>query len=216
MAAPEHGQLLYVADPMCSWCWGFHPIIAAIHAEFGASLAPVLILGGLRPWTRQALREADRAKLQEHWGHVAQASGQPFTTALIARSGFIYDTEPAARAVITAQSLHPGQGLAFLGTLQSAFYAQARDITDESVLADIAQELGHERANFAAMLASLEARAETIRHFQSALRMGVRGFPTLIAVDKNNAGEAICIGYAPLTEVRARLEAYLAKAGARA
>ena len=216
MGVPGHGQLLYIADPMCSWCWGFHPVIAAIHDEFAASFAPVLILGGLRPWTKHALSDADRAKLQEHWGHVAQASSQPFSSALITRSDFVYDTEPAARAVITAQSLHPGQGLAFLGALQSAFYADARDITREEVLADIAQELGHERADFAALLASLEARAETIRHFQSALRMGVRGFPTLIAVDKNNAGEAICTGYAPLSEVRARLEAYLVKTGARA
>lgn len=213
-AMPVDQQLLYVADPMCSWCWGFHPVITAIQAEFSNSFAPVLIMGGLRPWTKQALSDADRAKLLEHWGHVAKASGQPFTTELIARSGFVYDSEPAARAVVTAQSLYPGQGFAFLGAVQAAFYAQARDVTDESVLADIAQELGHDRTNFAAMLVSLEARQETIRHFQSALRMGVRGFPTVIAVDNDKSGEAICIGYAPLAEMRARLEAYLAKAGA--
>lgn len=204
-------QLLYVADPMCSWCWGFHPVMEAIRTEFSDRVQPVLIMGGLRPWTRHPMSDGDRAKLQGHWAQVASASGQPFDTALIARGGFVYDSKPAARAVVTAQSLQPGQGFAFMGAVQSAFYAQARDVTDDEVLADIAEEHGHDRANFAAALASLEARQETIHHFQAALRMGVRGFPTVIAARPDGAGEAITTGYADQAELRARLEAYLAK-----
>ncbi len=207
-------QLLYVADPMCSWCWGFHPVIEAIRTEFDTRIKAILVMGGLRPWTKQALREADRAMLREHWTHVAHASGQPFDPALIAQNSFVYDSEPAARAVVTAETFGPERGFAFMGALQLAFYGHARDITDEAVLADIAQEQGYDRAAFAAILTSLDARQETIRHFQSSLRMGVRGFPTLIALTASGTGEAISVGYAPLADIRARLEAFLAKPSA--
>ncbi len=27
--------MLYFADPMCSWCWGFSPVIDRVESEFG-------------------------------------------------------------------------------------------------------------------------------------------------------------------------------------
>ena len=33
-------HFLYVADPMCSWCWGFSPVIDKIDETFGET-APV-------------------------------------------------------------------------------------------------------------------------------------------------------------------------------
>ncbi len=32
-----HPHLVYVADPMCSWCWGFSPVIDAIRERFGST-----------------------------------------------------------------------------------------------------------------------------------------------------------------------------------
>ena len=23
-------EIIYVGDPMCSWCWGFHPVLMAV------------------------------------------------------------------------------------------------------------------------------------------------------------------------------------------
>nr|MBA3324286.1 DsbA family protein [Paracoccaceae bacterium] len=51
MAASSQAHLLYVADPMCSWCWGFAPVIADIRAAFRDRLPLHLVMGGLRPGT---------------------------------------------------------------------------------------------------------------------------------------------------------------------
>ena len=40
-------QLIYFADPMCSWCWGFSPAMEAVTAKYGDQLPVRLILGGL-------------------------------------------------------------------------------------------------------------------------------------------------------------------------
>ena len=49
-------HLVYFADPMCSWCWGFAPVINAIRGRYGERLPVRLIVGGLRPGTTEPMR----------------------------------------------------------------------------------------------------------------------------------------------------------------
>jgi len=41
-------QFVYFADPMCSWCYGFAPVIAALAERFEGRLGLQLVMGGLR------------------------------------------------------------------------------------------------------------------------------------------------------------------------
>ena len=47
-SSAEKPHLLYVADPMCSWCYGFSPVIGAVAGHFGDRLPVRLLMGGLR------------------------------------------------------------------------------------------------------------------------------------------------------------------------
>ncbi|MFQ5523922.1 MAG: DsbA family protein, partial [Acidimicrobiia bacterium] len=38
-------KLIYVGDPMCSWCWGFAPEIEDLADEYPVEV----VVGGLRP-----------------------------------------------------------------------------------------------------------------------------------------------------------------------
>jgi len=96
-------HLIYFADPMCSWCWGFAPVIEAIRQRFGDALPIRLMMGGLRPGTTKPLDEAGKRTIREHWEHVHEATGQPFDFRFFEREGFIYDTEPASRAVVVVR-----------------------------------------------------------------------------------------------------------------
>ena len=40
--------LWYIADPMCSWCWGFAPTIKEIRLNYSEKLKIKLVMGGLR------------------------------------------------------------------------------------------------------------------------------------------------------------------------
>ena len=61
-------QLIYFADPMCSWCYGFSPVVRAMRQRFGEVLPMRLIMGGLRPGTADPMPEAARRNLVRHWG----------------------------------------------------------------------------------------------------------------------------------------------------
>ena len=174
-------HLIYFADPMCSWCWGFAPVIADLREAHGGNLPIRLVMGGLRPGTDKPMPEHAKADTRTHWEHVHEASGQPFDYTFFDRQGFVYDTDPAARAVVIARRRGPDFALAYLIHVQEAFYAQNRDVTDPAVLADLATDLGIDREEFLTALASEEAKNETWSDYAISRGAGVTGFPTLIA-----------------------------------
>lgn len=208
MSAPH---LLYFADPMCSWCWGFSPTVTAIEARFGAALPIRLVLGGLRPGVTNPMRERDRDVTRSHWEHVRDASGQPFDFAFFARENFVYDTEPAARAVVVLRRRGQEAGLAVLKRLHRAFYAENRDVTDTPELTAVAGELGFDPETFRADFESAEAIEETRRDFAFSQSVGVRGFPTLIAGSGRDKSYALVTnGYQPPQPILHALEGWVA------
>ena len=208
-------HLVYFADPMCSWCWGFSPVLRAIGDRFGTSLPMRLVLGGLRPWTRQAMDARDRVDVRSHWEHVHQASGQPFDFAFFDRSRFVYDTEPASRAVVVLRRRGMQTALAGLQRIQHAFYAQNQDVTEVETLVALAAELGVDAQTFRREFASEEAMRETRADFAIAQQAGVRGFPTLIAGSAGDDRYALIThGFQPAQRIIPAIERWLGQADA--
>jgi len=192
---PTLPTLWYFADPMCSWCWGFSPVITRIREEMEGRARVALVLGGLRPGTTEAVSDQQRAETLHHWHEVHRLTGQPFRFEDAMPEGFVYDTEPACRAVVTAGELAPAGLLAFFKSVQSAFYEHGRDVTLSSVLTALAVEAGMDEAQFSTRFASEELRDRTWRHFRQTRQAGVRGFPTLIWQHDEQV-QVLCQGYA--------------------
>jgi putative protein-disulfide isomerase len=129
-------KLIYVADPMCSWCYGFGKEMTALTAAH-PELPLEIIVGGVRAGATDVLDNAGKQFRLGHWERVEQNSGLPFNrAAFLALEKFVYDTEPICRAVVTARRLAPEADLlAVFRALQRAFYVDGRDTTDGSVLA---------------------------------------------------------------------------------
>ncbi|MDP1927276.1 MAG: DsbA family protein [Thiobacillus sp.] len=200
--------LWYFADPMCSWCWGFSPVMEAVREAYHERLKIALVLGGLRPGTHTPMTAAARDDILHHWHQVHARSGQPFQFDGALPDGFIYDTEPASRAVVTAGGLNPTQIFAMFKAIQTAFYAEGRDVAQPAVLAELAAGLGIDTAAFLNAFDSDAARAKTQAHFMQARKAGARGFPTLI-LQRGEQIDRIADGYLPLDTVRTELDRLL-------
>ncbi|HUQ27222.1 MAG TPA: DsbA family protein [Usitatibacter sp.] len=171
-------QLVYIADPMCSWCYGFGPELAKLLARHPEAEVD-LVMGGLRPFNTQPATQEFRDMLRGHWRHVSTASGLPFSESALDRPGFVYDTEPACRAVVTARSIDAPNALAYMKAVQLAFYRDRRDATRGDELADIAAECGFDRDTFLMRFDSQPMRDATRADFARTQSLGVGGFPTL-------------------------------------
>lgn len=205
----DQRRLVYFADPMCSWCYGFAPVISALARHFGERLPVEIVMGGLRPGTTAPMTGADKDYIRGAWARVAQATGQPFDPAFFARESFVYDTEPACRAVVSARRLDPALALGFKERVSKAFYAANRDVTQATTLAAIAAETGIDARRFAAEFDSSEARNETFRDFLKAQELGIRGFPTVLAGSAADGFAVLTNGYRPLDGLIEALENWL-------
>ena len=203
-------RLLYFADPMCSWCYGFSPVISALADRFEGRLALHIIMGGLRAGNTEAMGLEDKQYIRDAWKHVATATGQPFDMGFLGREGFVYDTEPACRAVVTARRLLPKLTLPFMARVQQAFYAENRDMTAADEIAAVAEEAGFDRAQFSAAFVAPETHNETFRDFLTAQELGIRGFPTLIAGSEDKGYALLTNGYRPFEDLAGPLERWLA------
>jgi putative protein-disulfide isomerase len=202
-------HLLYVADPMCSWCWGFAPVISAL-ADACAGRAQVrLVMGGLRAGETRPLSARAKAEIRLHWEAVRATTGQPFEFAFFDRDAFVYDTAPACRAVVVVRSLLPDRTLDYFTAIQRAFYVENRDVTAVATLAELARPFGIDPDEFARRFAE-PAAAEAMRaHLRLKDTLAVAGFPTVILHDEGGF-TGLTTGYQPLEDLLPALERWLA------
>lgn len=192
-------SLIYIADPMCSWCYGFAPELATLRQGI-PELPLQIIVGGLRAYNKKVIDDDLRTTLKTHWKHVAEASGLAFSDRAIAASDFIYDTEPACRAVVTARALSPANVLVVFHAIQHAFYAEGMDVTNPEVLAQVASSaltkagVAINAATFRTHWEAPETIRATAEDFAQVRRWEVSGFPTLI-LERDGALDLVCSGF---------------------
>ena len=203
--------LIYVTDPMCSWCWGFAPVLRALIDQTG--LPVEVMLGGLAagPSARSMTPEV-RAELTEQWSTVERQTQQSFnTTALDERpADWRYDTLVPCMSVVAVRAQAPSSALDAVEALQKAFYLQGQDITDASVCADVLSALVPDPSQLRDDLNSDALVEATVQEFASARELGVAGFPTVI-VRAGNEWALAAQGWAPEGALIPGLRAWLAE-----
>lgn len=201
--------LWYVADPMCSWCWGFSPVIKSIKEKYSNELNISLLLGGLQPGTTAPISDDSRNEIFHHWREVHKRTKQAFIFDDALPEGFVYDTEPPSRAVLAVSEIKPEQTFSFFHALQEAFYAKKMDITKEDILINLAGKFEVEPDDFRKHFQSDAIKNKTKAHFQRARQAGIRGFPTCV-LQNNTEHKLLSSGYRDLSELEPEIDTWLA------
>ncbi len=180
MSAPESTgtsspQLLYIADPMCSWCFAFAPILQRVREDLVDGVQFRLILGGLAEDDEEPMSAETSEYIRGAWRSIEARTPVRFNWEYWERCTPRRSTWPACRAVLAAGV----RGEEMFEAIQQAYYQGARDPSDLGVLADIAEELGFARQPFAIAIQSPEMRRELLSQFEQRRQIGARAFPSI-------------------------------------
>ncbi len=179
-------ELIYVGDPMCSWCWGLSPDLIRLRDHYrGKEISYRVLVGGLRPGGGDPWNEDMKNFLRAHWGHVTERSGQPFGYALMEMDVFNYDTEPSCRAIVAARPQVKDQEMEFFEEVQRKFYVRSEDPKNVSFYEEICQKFQTDFEEFKARFESEEVKNETAGEFELNRKWGVRGFPSVILLHQD-------------------------------
>ncbi|MFT7481048.1 MAG: putative protein-disulfide isomerase [Gammaproteobacteria bacterium] len=198
---------MYVTDPMCSWCWGFAPVVEALESETG--LPARLVMGGLAADSDAPMPEETQRYVRSAWDAVERTTGARFNHDFWTRCKPRRSTYPACRAVLAAAGQGPTAGRAMFEAIQRAYYLDARNPSDLSTLDALAAGLVPpiDREQFADDLRSSLIDQRLHADLDEARSLGASSFPTLLLL--SDELHVIASGWNSLPECRSRLQGLL-------
>ncbi|GIU53885.1 DsbA family protein [Shewanella sp. KT0246] len=177
----DSARLIYVYDPMCSWCWGYRPTWLALQQQLTAQLPELIIeyrLGGLAPDSDVAMPKDMQQFLSQTWHKIASQLGTEFNYDFWQDCQPRRSTYPACRACLIAREY--GLEQAMILAIQQAYYLQAKNPSDNDTLINAAVSIGIEQAAFTERLLSEEVNLDLISELEVVHQLPVRGFPSLV------------------------------------
>ncbi|MCZ6604133.1 MAG: DsbA family protein [Alphaproteobacteria bacterium] len=201
-------EIIYIGDPMCSWCYGFAPVIQTLYAKYREKIDMRVVVGGLRVGPEHVVDEQRVTFLREHWQEVSERTGQNFSMGILDKTGWSYDTEKPCRAVVVMRHLSPDNVFTYFGAIQSNFYLNNHDPAPVATYADEAVKFDVDRAEFIALYEDPKTVDETMQDFAWSAQIGIRGFPSVLFRDGEKLS-ALTLGYQPLEALEAPFRAWL-------
>lgn len=184
MSMQAQNKLIYVGDPMCSWCYGFAPQLDQLITQYQGTLELELVTGGLRPYNQQSIQEL-KEFLRVHWQEVHNQTQQAFNYDMLDRTDLLYDTEPACRAVVVVRTMAPAKEFDFFRLIQKAFYAENKYLGEVASYYSILNDLDIDKKIFEEKFLSVEYKALVKKDFERAAALGVGGFPSVLLQTKD-------------------------------
>lgn len=210
-------ELIYIGDPMCSWCWGTEKTIKELRKRsMEKGLTFRLVAGGLRIGNKNNWDKEFKSFLLTHWEDVHEKTGQSFGYKLFERDEFIYDTEPSCRAVVVARSFlgddkNDEKLLNFFTSAQKKFYVDNEDPNHIEFYESLCEKIAIPFKEFKAKFESQEYKDATMDEFKLNRSWGISVFPSF-ALKHNGKIKIIGTGAVNIDEFMLDLERALAKA----
>lgn len=177
--------LTYLYDPLCGWCYGAAPALAAlVEAGYDVTMLPsgLFVSPG---------RTMDASFATYAWNadqRIARMTGQVFSAAykenVLGRPHAPFDSTPATLALTAVAAEDPAREPAALAAFQRVRFIDGGDACDPAVLAAVLRGLGLPEAAARAAAPDQALAAATAARIDAAHRLmtrfGLNGVPALV------------------------------------
>jgi putative protein-disulfide isomerase len=182
-----NSTLIYVHDPMCSWCWGFEKVRQQLFDSLKGQINIRSLVGGLAIDSNEAMPKEMQVFLQDTWRKIEHSiPGTVFNFAFWSDCEPRRSTYPSNRAVIAARLQGEHFDELMTKRIQQAYYEEARNPSDNSVLIELADDIGLNINIFTAALNSEKIQQLLLEEIQLTRALGVNSFPSLMVENEGN------------------------------
>ncbi|SIS89822.1 DsbA family protein [Neptunomonas antarctica] len=202
-------QLLYIMDPMCSWCWAFSPTLQTIEQTF-PDLPIQYVVGGLAPDTDDLMPQEQQDMIRSIWQQIEARTETVFNYDFWTLCSPRRSTWRACRAILVAEQLKPGSAGVMAKAIQQAYYLVAKNPSDRETLIALAETLNINTTEFSALLDAPSTQQQFDDNLMLSRQLDVSGFPALRLLNQDKAIR-ISDGYSGPDAIIERLHAAIAK-----
>ncbi|WP_394131514.1 DsbA family protein [Shewanella maritima] len=197
-------RLLYVLDPMCSWCYAFQPELEALLAAHPTANIE-WIMGGLAPDSQHPMDDSLKQTIASYWHQIESKTQVSFNHDFWHLNTPYRSTYPACRAVISAEQLLPNSAQIMVKAIQSVYYLDAKNPSLEATLINCANAIGLDENQFVEVFKSDETEQHLQQHLQLTRQLQVRGFPALFYIDEENRAHPVAMGFSQFADLERNL-----------
>lgn len=199
--------LIYVYDPLCSWCYGFHPVMKKLERRFQDRLNIRVIPGGLAigenaqtildgyPTIKNTLEQVEKT--------TRVSFGENFSL-LVEEGSYVYDSEPACIAQTTINTLKPIHSLDFAGKLQNTLFRYGKNLNQPETFIELISDYDFSAERFFEVFKSDAIKRKTHQQFEWVQEQNASAFPTLLLEIGEETG-LMSKGYRPYDTLESHL-----------
>jgi len=185
--------LYYIHDPMCSWCYAFKPVLQQLQQQLPDNISLIPLLAGLAPDTEEPMAASMRRKLHQTWQQIQKK---------LPDTQFNFDfwhnwqqthprrsTYPACRAVLAAHSFDSNNDhyyRAMVSAIQTAYYQQALNPSENSLLLQLAIQIGLSEQAFKQQLIAEQTQYLLEQQISQCIAINALSYPSLKLRVANN------------------------------
>lgn len=187
-------DLYYVTDPICSHCWALEPVLRKFVDQYGSYFNMHTLMGGLlEKWDGFADVSngiSGPEDVASHWKEVGEHSRMPI-------DGTVWYDNPIESSFIPSrvykviQKRNPELANIFLRRAREALFAFNQNIAQDGMLINLINQIGLNGEEILQQSKLAEANTSLQKDFQFVHELGVRGFPTIVMVNKDQQGVRI-------------------------
>ena len=201
--------LYYVHDPMCSWCWGFTRALTQLVEQLPPHIEVQRVLGGLAADTDLPMPLSMQEQIKSNWIRIEDTiPGVKFNFDFWNKRVPRRSTYPACRAVIAARKQGLENDVKMTAAIQHAYYKEARNPSDKSVLIELACELKLSTSKFEKDLISDETEEEFTEEMRLSRALYAESYPSLVLVIEEDSFN-IKVNYNDSHRMKEQIEKHL-------
>lgn len=195
-------DLYYVTDPICSHCWAIEPVIGRFVKQYKKHFNFHIVMGGLlEKWHNGPIDPANGiykpADVAGHWREVGQYSRMPIDGSLMVDNPVQSSYPPSHVFKVLQKNYSENIASEYLRRAREAIFVFNKNIAERSVLVELVNQLGLDGKSIVSE-AELPIGKQLLNEDLDLVKtLGVRGFPSIVIVNKENKGVKI-VGGQPL------------------
>jgi len=179
--------LFYIHDPMCSWCYGFKPVLTSILNESKKLVNIKFILGGLAKDTDTTMSISMQENIKSNWHEIEKnIIGIKFNYDFWSQCTPKRSTYLSCRAVIAATLQHKKYENLMINAIQTAYYLNAKNPSNLDTLYQLADEVNFNKNQFIKDINSEKVETILKKQIKLSRDIGADSFPSLYLLKNNN------------------------------
>jgi putative protein-disulfide isomerase len=200
-------SLIYIFDPLCSWSYGFHPVIIKLVERFKDRLDVEVVCGGLAVGEQAQPVGDGFPQLEQEIKQVEKITGTRFGDnfkMLLNEGSYMFDSLPPSKAITAAGELIPETVIHFGVKVQQSLFRDGKNLNELETYFELIEEFDAETDRFLKFYNNKDIEKKTTDQFEWCRNRDLLRFPTLMLRLGDETG-TIAKGYRPYETLESHL-----------